>query len=159
MDTLEQDHLPTPVTTIETPGVPEMAASALSRRGFLRTAALTGGGIAAVAGLAACGPATTGAAWTFGPAFSPAPSGAAPAASAAATAAASATASPAGSHDMSASPGPAVSAPPVSAPAPRGGTHDRATAPAPAVSAPPVTGTIPAGWTSHDVEARDKIRR
>src|SRR3954469_8588520 len=112
MDTLEQDHLPTPVTTIETPGVPEMAASALSRRGFLRTAALTGGGIAAVAGLAACGPATTGAAWTFGPAFSPAPTRAAPAASAAsaaATAAASAAASPAASHDMSASPGPAAS--------------------------------------------------
>src|SRR3954454_24273582 len=122
MDTLEQDHLPTPVTTIETPGVPEMAASPLSRRGFLRTAALTGGGIAAVAGLAACGPATTGAAWTFGPAFSPAPTGAAPAASAGARAPATPAASRAGSHDMSASPGPAV-------------------------SEPPVTATIPAGWT------------
>jgi FtsP/CotA-like multicopper oxidase with cupredoxin domain len=31
--------------------------------------------------------------------------------------------------------------------------------PSPAGSAPPVTGTIPDGWTSHDVEARDKVRR
>src|SRR3954452_16369145 len=134
MDTLEQDHLPTPVTTIETPGGPEVPASALSRRGFLRTAALAGGGLGAVAGLAACGHARTGAAWTFGPPFSPAPSGAAPAGSAGASAVASAGASPAATHDMSASPGPAA-------------------------SAPPVTGTIPDGWTSHDVEARDKVRR
>ena len=56
MDTLQQDPLPTPDPTTETPGVPEMAPSALSRRGFLRTAALTGGGLAAVAGLAACAP-------------------------------------------------------------------------------------------------------
>jgi hypothetical protein len=134
MDTLPQDPLPTPVTPTDSTDVTETTASALSRRGFLRTAALTGGGLAAVAGLAACGPAATGAAWTFGPPFSPAPSGAAPAASAAATAAASAAASPAATHDMSASP-------------------------APAGSAPPVTGAIPDGWTSHDVEARDKIRR
>jgi len=134
MDTLQQDLLPTPDPTTENPGVPEMAASALSRRGFLRTAALTGGGLAAVAGLAACAPTATGAGWTFGPPFSPAPSARGAAASAAPSAAASSAPSPAASHDMSASPSPAG-------------------------SAPPVTGTIPDGWTSHDIEARDKVRR
>src|SRR3954463_2119974 len=104
MDTLKQDHLPTPVTTTETPGVPEVPASALSRRGFLRTAALTGGGLAAVAGLAACGPAGTGAAWTFAPPFPRARRGAAPAASAGGSAAAGAGASPAATHDMPGSP-------------------------------------------------------
>ena len=135
MDTLQQDPLPTPDPTTETPEASEGSATALSRRGFLRTAALTGGGLAAVAGLAACAPAATGAGWTFGPPFSPAPgAGASPAASAAASAAASVAPAPSASHDMSASPSPAG-------------------------SAPPVTGTIPPGWSEHDVAARDKVRR
>ena len=134
MDTLLQDSLPTPATTNETQGDFGMDASALSRRGFLRTAALTGGGLAAVAGLAACAPAATGAGWTFGPPFSPAPSAPGAAASAAASAAPSVAPSPVASHDMTASPSPAA-------------------------STPPVTGTIPTGWTAHDVEARDKVRR
>ena len=44
MDTLPQDHLPTT----------DLDESALSRRKFLRNAALTGGGLVAAAGLAAC---------------------------------------------------------------------------------------------------------
>jgi hypothetical protein len=77
MDTLPQDPLPTP-------DVDELA---LSRRKFLRNAALTGGGLVAAAGLAACAPAATGAGWTFGPDLAPgsAPpeAGASPSASAA----------------------------------------------------------------------------
>ena len=57
MDTLPQDTLPTP----------DVDESALSRRKFLRNAALTGGGLVAAAGLAACAPAAGGAGWTFGP--------------------------------------------------------------------------------------------
>jgi hypothetical protein len=116
---------------------PESAEAALSRRGFLRAAALTGGGLAAVAGLAACAPAATGANWTFGPGI---PSGA-PAPTAAATAAASAlapSASPsAPAHHESASPSGSPSAPGASAP----------------------TGAIPTGWSEHDVASRDIIRR
>jgi len=130
MDTLQQDPLPTPDPTPETP---ETSASALSRRGFLRTAALTGGGLAAVAGLAACAPAATGAGWTFGPPFSPAPSAPGAAASAAASAAATAAATPAASQDVAASASPPASAPPATA--------------------------IPAGWSEHDIAARNKIRR
>jgi hypothetical protein len=131
MDTLQQDPLPTPDPTPETP---ETVASALSRRGFLRTAALTGGGLAAVAGLAACAPAATGAGWTFGPPFSPAPSAPGAAASAAVSAAPSAAATPAASEGTT----PSTS---------------------PAASTPPATGAIPPGWTEHDVAARDKVRR
>ena len=80
METTPQDTLPTP----------ELDEVALSRRRFLRNAALTGGGLVAAAGLAACAPAA-GQAWTFGPAL--AAGGAAPSAgnSAAATATAAAT--------------------------------------------------------------------
>ena len=46
------------------PGEPE--SSALSRRGFLRAAAVTGGGLVAV-GVAACAPAAGAPAWTYGP--------------------------------------------------------------------------------------------
>jgi manganese oxidase len=123
MDTLPQVDLPTPEP-------PEPTDSALSRRGFLRAAALTGGGIAAVAGIAACAPAATGGGWTFGPTLSAAPGAAAsPAASAAASAAPTAAAS----HDMSASPSPSAS-----------------TAPG---------GPVPTGWSDHDVAARDVVRR
>jgi len=47
-------------------GVTDPTASDLSRRRFLRGAALTGGGLVA-ATLAACAPASTNPAWTFGP--------------------------------------------------------------------------------------------
>jgi hypothetical protein len=133
MDMLPQGDLPTPapVDPIDPATTPEAveAAAALSRRGFLRTAALTSGGIVAAAGLAACAPAATGAGWTFGPSLAPA--SAAP--GAAASAAASLAPSAAPSHDMTASPSPAQS-----------------TAPG---------GQIPAGWTEHDVAARNVVRR
>lgn len=60
METLPQDHLP-PVNLEE---------SAVSRRKFLRNAALTGGGLVAAAGLAACVPASAPS-WTFGPSLAP----------------------------------------------------------------------------------------
>jgi FtsP/CotA-like multicopper oxidase with cupredoxin domain len=89
MDALPQDPLP----------LPDQTDTTLSRRGFLRGAALAGGGLIA-AGIAACAPAATGAGWTFGPTASdvaaPSP-----------TTAASAGPSP--SHDM-ASASPAASA-------------------------------------------------
>jgi len=111
MDTLPQVNLPTPDPD-------ELAASdelALSRRKFLRNAALTGGGIVAAAGLAACAPATTGAGWTFGPAL--AAGSAAPASSAAPSAAASAS--------MSMSPAPSAAASAGTGPLPAGWTeHD-----------------------------------
>ena len=81
MDTKPQDTLPPPV--IVDPN--------LSRRRFLRGAAITGGGIVAVT-IAACAPATTGAGWTFGPPLSAAASAAASGApSSSAVAVASAT--------------------------------------------------------------------
>jgi FtsP/CotA-like multicopper oxidase with cupredoxin domain len=64
METPPQDLLPSP----HQPS-PHLDDLALSRRRFLRNAALTGGGLVAAAGLAACAPASTGAGWTFGPAL------------------------------------------------------------------------------------------
>jgi len=128
MDTLPQDHLPTPEPD-ELALSGESAISeelALSRRKFLRNAALTGGGLVAAAGLAACAPATTGAGWTFGPTL--AGGSAAPAPSAAPSAAASAGAS-------------------------------MSMAPSPAASASAATGPIPTGWTTHDIAARNVVRR
>ena len=111
MDTLPQDHLPTTDPT----------ESALSRRRFLRNAALTGGGLVAAAGLAACAPASTPA-WTFGPAL--AAGSAAP--SAVATAAGSAAASADAGPSMSAMPAPSAPAA-SSGPLPTGWTaHDLA---------------------------------
>ena len=82
------------------------ATGDLSRRGFLRTAAVvTGGGLVA-AGLAACAPAATGAGWTFGP-------------TAAASGAGLASPSPAASAGASmdhGSPAPVASAPAASVP-------------------------------------------
>jgi FtsP/CotA-like multicopper oxidase with cupredoxin domain len=64
MDTSRPESLLTePSLTLDKPQASE--PSALSRRGFLRTAALAGGGLAAV-GLAACAPAARPG-WTFGP--------------------------------------------------------------------------------------------
>ena len=56
---------PSPARVTPPPSDPSLIPDALSRRGFLRTAALAGGGLAA-ASIAACAP---GAApvWTFGP--------------------------------------------------------------------------------------------
>ena len=45
---------------------PAQAPTALSRRGFLRSAAVTGTGLVAV-GVAACAPTTTGPRWSYGP--------------------------------------------------------------------------------------------
>ncbi len=94
MDTLPQ--VPLPLTDLD--------EAALTRRRFLRNAALTGGGIVAAAGLAACAPAVAAPGWTLGPVLAPesAPPGA-PAA----------TASPsAASHAMSPAPAPAASTTP-----------------------------------------------
>jgi FtsP/CotA-like multicopper oxidase with cupredoxin domain len=52
-------------TTLPTPTDPSPAPSPLSRRGFLRAAAVTGGGLVAV-GVAACTPGATGPGWTYG---------------------------------------------------------------------------------------------
>jgi FtsP/CotA-like multicopper oxidase with cupredoxin domain len=94
MDALPQDSLP----------LPDQTETTLSRRGFLRGAALAGGGLIA-AGIAACAPAATGAGWTFGPSASDA--------AAAATSTPAASAGPSASHDMaSASPAASASAPP-----------------------------------------------
>ena len=89
---------PQPVTPAATP---PLIPDALSRRGFLRTAALAGGGLAA-ASIAACAP---GAApvWTYGPGRSSDPNAPAPAPSAPQSAAPS----PAMSHDAGHSPAPA----------------------------------------------------
>ena len=99
MDTKPQDTLPLPVVVDPN----------LSRRGFLRGAAITGGGIVAVT-IAACAPAATGAGWTFGSPLSPAASaGASAAPSSSAGAVASAT--PAHSAGPIASPSGAPSGP------------------------------------------------
>jgi FtsP/CotA-like multicopper oxidase with cupredoxin domain len=120
MDTLPQDHLPPA----------DLDESALSRRRFLRNAALSGGGLVAAAGLAACAPAATGG-WTFGPAL---PAGSAgPGAAASAAPGASAAASAVASAPTSPSPAPSASVAPG--------------------------GPIPAGWSAHDVAARDVVRR
>ena len=104
-------------------------SSALSRRGFLRTAALTGGGLVAVS-VAACAPAATGAGWTAGPGL-PSTAPGAPSASAGA-----ATASPSMDH---ASPTPGASAAPSGSPTP--------------------SASIPPGWSEHDVQAKLQVER
>ncbi len=95
MDTKPQDTLP----------LPDVVDPNLSRRGFLRGAAIAGGGVAAVS-LAACAPATTGAGWTFGPPLSAAAS-VAPSPSAVAVA----SATPAHGTDPVTSPSPSSSGP------------------------------------------------
>lgn len=90
----------------------------LSRRGFLRGAAITGGGIVA-ATLAACAPATPTPGWTYGPLTTTPPSG-----------------------------GP-TPVPPTSAPS----------ASPTATATPAPSGNVPAGYSSHDVDARNIIRR
>ncbi len=81
---------------------------ALSRRGFLRGAAVVAGGGIVAAGIAACAPAAPGPAWTYGPPLStggaptPTPAGtaAAPTAAPSAAASAAASASPAPSGNL-----------------------------------------------------------
>ncbi len=128
MDTQTQDPLPTP----------DLVDSSLSRRGFLRGAAIAGGGLVA-ASIAACSPVAT-AGWTYGP--TTAPSGAAPAASAAA----SATAAPAASAT-------------AAAVASAGHSMEPSVAPASAAPSASPIANMPPGWTAHDIAARDKVRR
>lgn len=104
--------------------------SALTRRGFLRGAALTGGGLLAV-GLAACAPTAIAPAFTYAPPVGTT-GGAAPSALPSALPAPSMS-------DMPGMESPAVG--PSVAPSPSAG------------------GPIPAGWTQHDVEARTVVRR
>ena len=92
MDTKPQDTLP----------LPAVVDPNLSRRGFLRGAAITGGGIVAVT-IAACAPAATGAGWTFGPPLS-------------AAASAGASGAPSSSGGAVASATPAHSAGPIASP-------------------------------------------
>jgi FtsP/CotA-like multicopper oxidase with cupredoxin domain len=111
--------------------LPDPIDSALSRRGFLRGAALTGGGLLA-AGLAACAPATAARTWTYPPAG----------------AAAGASASPLPD---------ASGACPVPAPS----ALAAAPSAMPGMSTMPVAsgGPTPAGWTEHDLIARTNVRR
>jgi FtsP/CotA-like multicopper oxidase with cupredoxin domain len=103
-------NLPTPAIAT-TPEVPVIQAESiapspqpnLTRRGFLRGAAVAGGGLMAV-GIAACAPAASAPAWTYGPTL-PAGSGA-PAPTSAGTAS---LATPAASAAASAAPTPAAS--------------------------------------------------
>jgi FtsP/CotA-like multicopper oxidase with cupredoxin domain len=122
MNTLPQRDLPT-----TDPDAPIEAA--LSRRRFLRNAALTGGGLVAAAGLAACAPTVTGAEWTLGPVL------------------------PAGS----ASAGPTPSGVPSGVPS-AGASHSMPPSPAPSGPAAP-SRPAPTGWTEHDVAARNVVRR
>ena len=108
--------------------------SALSRRGFLRGAAVTGGGLIA-ASLAACAPTSALPTWTYRPPTAGDPVGGAPSSAPSAL--------------------PAKSGAPVDCPIPSA---------APAASAMPAashapSGPIPAGWTQHDVDARTALRR
>ena len=106
MDTVPQGDLPLPL--LEDPS--------LTRRRFLRGAALAGGGLIAAAGVAACAPAASQAGWTFGPEglASAAPGAASP----------PPAASPDAGHSMAPSAAPSASSAP-GGPIPTGWTqHD-----------------------------------
>ena len=107
--------------------------SSVSRRRFLRGAALTGGGLLA-AGIAACAPSAAPASWTY---RSP---------SAGAAAAASGLLAQ------------AASAAPTICPVPSASDGHATASAEPAASAAP-NGPVPAGWTEHDVTARSTVRR
>ncbi len=139
MDTTTAPRTATPTPTTHpaaaatAPTAPTVAqadlASALSRRGFLRSAAIAGGGLVA-ASVVACAPAGTRSTWTYGsaaPSAVPAPSGDASGPSAPP------------SLDHGASAGPSGS-------------------PAPSASAAPAA-SIPPGWSEHDVIAKTKVDR
>ena len=95
-------HQPSPAPDTPPPDQPALIPDSLSRRGFLRAAALTGGGLAA-ASIAACAPAAAPV-WTFSPGRSGDPN------AAAASASATAAASPAMSHGAEQSVAPATPA-------------------------------------------------
>jgi len=126
----------TPATPL-VPFVPEqptgspLVAPSLSRRGFLRGAALTGGGLLA-ASLAAC-TSTAKSGWSYPPQPSNAAAAASPSAAASAAPSSAPSAAPSAAASAIASAGPSGSAAPSAA--------------------------IPAGWTQHDVDARDVVRR
>lgn len=130
MDTVTpQDSQTMPQPANDAGGPTGLIDATVTRRGFLRGAALAGTGLVA-ATVAACAPAA-GQAWEYATSR-PLPSGSpAPAASAAASAA------PAPSTGMSMSPPPAASPAPSSSPA----------------------ANIPPGWSEHDVNARQVVRR
>jgi manganese oxidase len=67
------DNSPTTVVNESGQQPPDLPTkpSELSRRGFLRTAAVTGTGLVAV-GIAACAPAAAGPSWSYGPSLAPA---------------------------------------------------------------------------------------
>ena len=109
--------------------LPDLTESSLSRRGFLRGAAMAGGGLLA-AGLAACAP-TAATSWTY----PPPPSGT------------GATAS--------GLPVPEPSAAPTICPVPSASDGHAVASVAPAGA----NGPLPAGWTEHDATARSTVRR
>lgn len=125
MDTTVQSS---PATASADP-VLDPAGSPISRRGFLRVAGLTGGGLMA-ASLAAC-QAATSPAWSFGAPASPGAASSAPSAAA-----------PSAAVPSAAAPSASAVAPSVSASA-----------------APSAIPNVPAGWTQHDVAARTVVRR
>ncbi len=97
MHDLRQDHLsPVPGLVTESPEdrADRLPAASVSRRGFLRSAAVAGGGLVAV-GIAACAPAGAVPAWSYGPTSDP---GSAPATPTPSAPTPSATASP--GHSM-----------------------------------------------------------
>jgi FtsP/CotA-like multicopper oxidase with cupredoxin domain len=104
------DVLPTnpPVNPIPEVGDDLAAQSSLSRRGFLRTAAIAGGGLVA-AGVAACAPGAALPSWTYAPPSSGEPAAPSPSASGGA-----ATPAPSASMDHSPAPSASASAPPSS---------------------------------------------
>ena len=108
----------------------ELLPDPLSRRGFLRGAALTGGGLV-VATVAACTPGGA-ARWTYGPLVTPPAAGAA-----------------------SSSPGTGLSPSPSAVV----GMDHGSSSPVPSASPGPALGPIPAGWAVHDVEAKAKVDR
>ena len=119
------------------PRVPEgpigspIVVPSLSRRGFLRGAALTGGGLLA-ATLAACTSTVTNG-WSYPPQPSNAAGAASPSAAASAAPSSAPSAAPSAAASAAASAEPSGSAAPSAA--------------------------IPAGWTQHDVDARNVVRR
>src|SRR5688572_13477356 len=123
MDTTTPHAQPTPDHTASTAPPPTGAATdlpALSRRGFLHSAAIAGGGLVA-ASVVACAPSSSAPAWSFGPSLpssAPGESAGAPAPSAAPSMDHGASATPSEGPGASGSPAPAGSAaPPAEMPA------------------------------------------
>jgi len=132
MDTVTPQDSPTTSgsVTIDADGPAGLIDAAVTRRGFLRGAALAGTGLVA-ATVAACAPAASQA-WEYATS-KPLPSGSpAPAASAAA-----ASAAPSPSAGMSMAPTAAPSTAPSSSP----------------------IANLPPGWSVHDINARQVVRR